>query len=206
MIKANLKKAVVMGLGMALLSSNLVFAQVRTEQEIEIKGEIAAVEPAVTIMDKAEIIAPDEGVSKANTGTGEIGEGSIGFEGNEEADVIMEPVHEPIYFTTTADATDADLAAYSGLAEENEKLDPDQPVSSDDELKIQITSIDADAYAAAEEYDLEQLKRTAAESNPIMATADKESSVDTSLIILAIAGGVAVVGGAILASKKKNNK
>ena len=75
MIKANLKKAVVMGLGMALLSSNLVFAQVRTEQEIEIKGEIAAVEPAVTIMDKAEIIAPDEGVSKANTGTGEIGEG-----------------------------------------------------------------------------------------------------------------------------------
>ncbi|NLC18740.1 MAG: hypothetical protein GX757_05875 [Clostridiales bacterium] len=198
MFRANLKKAVVMGLGMALLSSNIVFAQMNTDQEAEVKAEIAASESVIrTLMDTEELVVPDGSVSIANSGSGETSEAGGGTDGNAASDEAVPPVEEEILYTTM-EGTAEDAAADSDLASRNEIADPDQSVSSDDELKIQITSTDATA-------DAELLRKLAAESAPVKLDTDKKN-VDTSLIVLAIAGGAAVIGGAVLASKKKNNK
>ena len=201
MFRANLKKAVVMGLGMALLSSNIVFAQLNTDQEAEVKAQITEIKPEYrSLMGTEELIAPDEGVSIANIGSGETAEAGGGTDGNAASDETVPPVEEEILYTTM-EGTAEDAAADSDLASRNEIADPDQSVSSDDELKIQITS--TDATADAEEAEL--LRKLAAESAPVKLDTDKKN-VDTSLIVLAIAGGAAVIGGAVLASKKKNNK
>lgn len=198
MFRANLKKAVVMGLGMALLSSNIVFAQMNTDQEAEVKAEIAASESVIrTLMDTEELVVPDGSVSIANSGSGETSEAGGGTDGNAASDEAVPPVEEEILYTTM-EGTAEDAAADSDLASRNEIADPDQSVSSDDELKIQITSTDATA-------DAELLRKLAAESAPVKLDTDKKN-VDTSLMVLAIAGGAAVIGGAVLVSKKKNNK
>jgi len=199
MFRVNLKKAVVMGLGMALLSSNIVFAQFPTDQKAEIAGDESVIR---TLMDSEELIAPDEGVSMANSGSGETVESGGGSDGNAASDEAVPPVEEPIFYTTMADtAEDALAATDSDLASRNEIADPNQPVSSDDELKIQITSIGVETDAE----ETELLRKLAAESAPVKLDSDTKN-VDTSLIVLAIAGGAAVIGGAVLASKKKNNK
>ncbi|NLC18872.1 MAG: hypothetical protein GX757_06550 [Clostridiales bacterium] len=202
MFRANLKKAVVMGLGMALLSSNIVFAQLNTDQEAEVKAQITEIKPEYrSLMGTEELIAPDEGVSIANIGSGETAEAGGGTDGNAASDETVPPEEELIFYTTVADTDgDALTASDSDLAGKNEIADPDQPISSDEELKIQITSVGASADAEEE-----RLRTLAAESAPVKLDTETKK-VNTSLMVLAIAGGAAVIGGAVLVSKKKNNK
>jgi len=196
MFKPNLRKAVVLGLCMAFLSTNLAFAQERMEQEESIKGEIAADETAVmTLMDGVDAAAPDAGVSIANTGTGE---GVTGFEGNAASDVAVPPVEEPVYDTADT-AVDAENELDPNLAVRSD-VNPDQAVSPDDELKIQITSTGAEIAVEADEANLREI---AAESAPIAEDDVYENSVYPSLIILAVAGGAVLVGGGLLLAKRK---
>lgn len=207
MIWKNFKKAVVMGLGMALLSSGIVFAQQSTDQKAGVKTEIAADEPVfMTLMDNGDKAAPDEGVSIANSGFGETAEAGGGMDGAAASDETASPVEEAILYTTVADkeldADAADSAAASDPASKNEMSDPDRSVSSDDLLTIQITSTDAEANAE----ETELLRKLAAESAPVTVGGTELKNADTSLWILVIAGTAAVIGGAVLTSKRKNSK
>ncbi len=93
--------------------------------------------------------------------------------------------------TVAETAEDANLAATSGLAEDDNK-----------EVQIQIESTDA---AASEE---KVYKTTSANEEDIRTIsvpvdAPKEDGVSTPVIVLAVAGGAALIGGAVLLSSKK---
>lgn len=94
----------------------------------------------------------------------------------------------------TKTAEDADLAATSGLAEDDSK-----------EVQIQIESTDAAATdekvyktTSANEEDIRTI------SAPVEST--KEDGVSTPVIVLATVGGAALIGGAVLLSRKKTGK
>lgn len=140
---------------------------------------------AGTAIDGSDIMLPDGAVSF----TGEVveGEGNQGSEGNAVAgsDAVSD---EELMYTTGI----ADTAADSGNAG-----DSDEAVSSDEDFKVQITS----SNAGAAEY----IRTVAAESQNVPQN-DKDTgsnAIDSSVIVLAIAGGAVLVGGGILAAKKK---
>jgi len=100
-------------------------------------------------------------------------------------------------------AEDADLAATSGLAEDNDK-----------EVQIQIESTDTakdDAVvqdkAATDEkiYMTTSAKDDGIRTISAPAEAPKEEGVATPVVVLAVVGGVALIGGTVLLSNKKKS-
>lgn len=93
--------------------------------------------------------------------------------------------------TVAETAEDANLAATSGLAEDDNK-----------EVQIQIESTDA---AASEEKVYKTTSANEEDIRTISAPVDapKEDGVSTPVIVLAVAGGAALIGGAVLLSSKK---
>jgi LPXTG-motif cell wall-anchored protein len=138
-----------------------------------------------TAIDGSDIMLPDGAVSLAGAAVN--GEGSQESEGNVAADSDAVTNEELMYTTGIADT-----AADTGSA-----VDGDEAVSSDEDIKVQLASSNAGAA--------DDIRTVAAESQTASQN-DKDTgsnSVDSSVIILAIAGGAVLVGGGILAAKRK---
>jgi LPXTG-motif cell wall-anchored protein len=224
MFRPNLRKAALLGLGIASLTSNIVFAQVRIAPEENQRSEIAIVEPTTLIaMDRVDL--PDSGEAIDAAGA-EQGEGVTGNEGNIAVEITDyrnevvlyntgETKEELIYSTEVVagaedadmtyelllnknDATEEELMYTTGIADGAETDDaaaPDQAVSSEDDFKVQITSVGA-----------EDIRTVAAENAPISDTDTDKGAIDSSVIVLAIAGGAVLIGGSVLVSKRKKDK
>lgn len=194
MIRPNIRKAAILGLSIAAFTTNIAFAQERIAPEANQRGEIAAVAPTILMIDEGDLTDPVKATdaNEADRGAAALGnEGSVAVE-PEDADMTFE-----LYLEKDASA-DEELMYTTGIADgavDDGVIDPDQAVSSDDELKIQITSTGAD-----------DIRTIAAESSPISDTDSKKAAIDTSVLVLAIAGGAALIGGSVLVAKRKKDR